>query len=844
MADLRQFRPKIVTNMPPATERFFSAFSGNITITTIKDRAINSYINPTTDEYKQIQQNNILGHNVYFTVNETTEIGRKASDIKKIRAIFCDSDSPRAEPKDDWPLPPSIIVKTSSHGLSGNKYHFYWLTTTSNVDEWERVEAGLVKFYEMDVNVKDIARILRVPGYKHCKTEPYTDCTLHSMGGQVYEWDTIVKAFPPIAKAQVHEAQGKDPDGEYNEHVLCERFRNPVIDGHISNSLNSIIMHMANDGRSPSRIKRHVEQLYETVDEDTLHEHRDRYYQARIQVDKWIKSAKGTVNKRRALEEPSPVVQLHPDVPESLDWDWSILKSNPIPEDAIPQTMLDAAKEIGDWTSVGQDPAILTAVFITSALLSKNILIHEIGDDLTTHCQSGICIVMDTGARKSSIYNQMNKPFFEFEERLRQEWEDTRYITDSKAKALDSEISAMDKAYAKISSPGDGERETYAIQRGQKLLDKSKLQLKQPWLRSSDVTEEKLVRKLDDNKGCIAVISDDARQVINNITGKYGKEGSTGESVYINALTGSAILYERVGNEMEIAIDHPVLNALLFVQPDAALRLRNSDMFVPSGLAARLPMYFYPVSGSDIVKNTKRRKVDSDKMEPYYTALRNICVQRMDNPLHIRMDEPAMETCAKMDQKFAKLLEGKWKGHYDKSNKLITLSIMYATCFAALEDPQFAMSFRDVHISDNTYTLSSKYLNMGFMFADALFGQSITSHQVIVFESLPRKAVSLLSTLQKWYAEGKVIEGFVLCGSFNNSISPPLREFLPDILDMLLKKKWLYTTVMQDDRRKLNGGFPDKYVDTGDLIYHLNIEGIKKREDMGLEVLEKGLVGL
>ena len=154
------------------------------------------------------------------------------------------------------------------------------------------------------------------------------------------------------------------------------------------------------------------------------------------------------------------------------------------------------------------------------------------------------------------------------------------------------------------------------------------------------------------------------------------------------------------------------------------------------------------------------------------------------------------------------------------------------------------MSFRNTEIQDNTYTLSSKFLNMGFMFSSALFGQSITSHQVIVYESLPRKAVSFLSTLQRWYQDNKITEGFIQCGSLSNATSVTLREFLPDILDMLVDKKWVYTTIHQDDKRKLNGGFPDKYVDTGDIIYHLNIEGLRKREEMGLDILEKGLIGL
>ncbi len=128
------------------------------------------------------------------------------------------------------------------------------------------------------------------------------------------------------------------------------------------------------------------------------------------------------------------------------------------------------------------------------------------------------------------------------------------------------------------------------------------------------------------------------------------------------------------------------------------------------------------------------------------------------------------------------------------------------------------------------------------MFAQALFGQSISSHQMIAYESMPRKAESFLATLQKWYAAGKIWEGFILCGALQNSISPAIREFLPDIVDLLIEKRWLLPIKMNDEKRKLNGGFPDKLVDTGDIVLHLNVDGIKKREALGLDRLEAGMI--
>lgn len=842
MANISQFRPSV--QMPPETAKFLKHFSGNIVVCPIGEKPFPAYLNPTTEEYQDIWKQNAAGVNVYFTVNDTDGQGRSAEHVTRIRAVFCDDDEPKEKPRSDFAVPPSLVVRTSTLP-EGHKFHYYWITSTTDIETWRKVQKGLIEKYArgLDKSIHDAPRILRLPGFKNCKTSPYEDCVVVDDNGLVYEWETILKAFPPITEAKLAEQDAIDADGEFNVYVLEDRFRNPVESGYITNSINSIIQHMANQGYSARKIQRRIDQLYETIPPANFIEHQKRYYDARVQVEKFIKTAKAEATRLRAQTPQSDtnVTNLHPEIPEPLDMDWSMLRSNPIPEDCIPECMLKAAKEVGDWTAAGQDPAILSGVFITSALLSKNVLIHEIEESLTTHCQSGICIVMDTGARKSSIYNQMNKPFFEFEEQIRKEWEDNRYVSESLAKAYDTQVAALDKAYAKNGSPSQNESFSYAKQRGALLAARAKLQLTQPWLRSADVTEEKLIRKMAANQGCMAVISDDARSVINNLAGKYGKDGNTGESVYINALTGSSIMYERVGSEDEIAITHPVLNALLFVQPDAALKLRNSEMFVPSGLAARLPMYFYPVAGADIVRNTKRRPLNLHEMEPYYRALRNLCVRRIDNPLHIRMSPEGMQLCAQMDQRFANLLDTTWRGHYDKSNKLVTLTTMYATCFAALSDPAFTDAFRAKERENATYILPPIYLNMGFQFAIALFGQSIVSYDLISFESLPRKANSFLSTLTAWYDDRKIYEGFVPCGALNNYVSPSLREFMPDIIDLLTRKKWLITTTMTDSRRKLNGGFPDKYVDTGDTIFHLNRDGIQRRQDMNLESLEKAV---
>lgn len=149
---------------------------------------------------------------------------------------------------------------------------------------------------------------------------------------------------------------------------------------------------------------------------------------------------------------------------------------------------------------------------------------------------------------------------------------------------------------------------------------------------------------------------------------------------------------------------------------------------------------------------------------------------------------------------------------------------MYSTAFAALDDPAFRQAYTN---NEEEYILPTKYINQAFVFAKSLFSQAISSHTSIDKEAMPRKANSLLNAITKWYDTGKVFEGFVPQGDFKNYVYEGLRSDIPDLIDLLVDKGWLYLTRHSDQKRKLNGGFPNKLVDTGDFIYHLNKDGIR-----------------
>ena len=144
-----------------------------------------------------IQRNN-LGFGIFICINRLDKVvdekgpRRKASQVNKVRAVFADWDNPaKALPK-TWPLPPSMIVKTSK-----GKFHIYWLTDDDfQLDQFERAQRGIAKTLGTDPSVIDLSREMRVPGFMHTKGKPTLVELLHVDPSVRYGTDEILGAFP------------------------------------------------------------------------------------------------------------------------------------------------------------------------------------------------------------------------------------------------------------------------------------------------------------------------------------------------------------------------------------------------------------------------------------------------------------------------------------------------------------------------------------------------------------------------------------------------------------------------------------------------------------------------
>ena len=89
-----------------------------------------------------------------------------------------------------FPLPPSIIIKTRK------SLHTYWLVKDGQVGLFRDIQKGLVRYFDGDPMCVNESRVMRLPGFNHCKGEPVeVQCVLFHPERR-YTQEEILRAVP------------------------------------------------------------------------------------------------------------------------------------------------------------------------------------------------------------------------------------------------------------------------------------------------------------------------------------------------------------------------------------------------------------------------------------------------------------------------------------------------------------------------------------------------------------------------------------------------------------------------------------------------------------------------
>src|SRR5512139_3113467 len=107
------------------------------------------------------------GAGVFTMINEGDLLGRKASNVIRVRALFVDLDGAPLEP---------IVLDGGPHCVvesSPGRYHAYWKVKDCPLEQFSALQRALAKRFGGDTRVNDRSRVMRVPGFLHLKGEPF-----------------------------------------------------------------------------------------------------------------------------------------------------------------------------------------------------------------------------------------------------------------------------------------------------------------------------------------------------------------------------------------------------------------------------------------------------------------------------------------------------------------------------------------------------------------------------------------------------------------------------------------------------------------------------------------------
>lgn len=116
--------------------------------------------------WERLNAENAAGAGVYVTVNETDGGGYTAGHVRALRALFIDDDSGRLAAADLTAagLTPTFVVQSEA-GI-----HAYWcLEAGEDLNDFTPAQTALAVKFGTDAKVKDLPRVLRVPGFYHQK---------------------------------------------------------------------------------------------------------------------------------------------------------------------------------------------------------------------------------------------------------------------------------------------------------------------------------------------------------------------------------------------------------------------------------------------------------------------------------------------------------------------------------------------------------------------------------------------------------------------------------------------------------------------------------------------------
>lgn len=145
-----------------------------------------------------LQRENANNFGIFFVVNGGGHDDKQVKAAKSCTAQFMEMDNGTFEEQlaiiSAFPLEPSIIVRTKK------SLHTYWLLKDGDIKRFREIQRQLIAYFNSDKSIKNESRIMRVPGFNHCKADPVKVEVIHFKPELRYTQDELSSLLPQVGR--------------------------------------------------------------------------------------------------------------------------------------------------------------------------------------------------------------------------------------------------------------------------------------------------------------------------------------------------------------------------------------------------------------------------------------------------------------------------------------------------------------------------------------------------------------------------------------------------------------------------------------------------------------------
>lgn len=505
---------------------------------------------------------NQQGAGVFVMVNQGDLKGRKKANVYRVRALFVDLDGAPLEPVLRCGMPPHIVVDSST-----DRHHAYWLVSDCGLQDFKPLQRALAARFGADPSVNDLPRVMRLPGFYHCKGEP-TLTTLRSIGNRVPY--TVAQVNHGLASA----AQSANAAALGGIHVPPGPDE-PCPEGQRNTRLASLVGRWIVEGKS-------FDELIAIASD---------WNQRRCLPpldDAEVRAVCTSIWQKHEREQPP-----HGVTTVSVDpsgWEEPILFTEyatpEIPASLLPSEYGKFAAALATATETPEAMAVFTVLGTLSAALAKRFVVSP-HQGWAEPVNIYTLVALPPANNKSFVLNRCTAPL--------RDWETAQaLLLDHELKKQRSERRNQEQLIQSLRTKAA--RDKNPAERARLFGEINELEAKLPQpqtlpqLFANDATPEALAQNAHEQGGRFAIISDEGG-ITETLSGLY-TGGSANVDLILKGTDGGDLRVRRKDRSFDL---RPFLTFMLIVQPRIIQSMGERQAFRGNGMLERF-LYVLPVS--------------------------------------------------------------------------------------------------------------------------------------------------------------------------------------------------------------------------------------------------------